>query len=100
MRAVRYVLMLPVVLYRTLISPLKPPTCRFVPTCSAYALAALRERGALAGSWLTVRRLLRCHPFCEGGWDPVPGARSTEEHGADEHEDRSGRATDVERAGP
>jgi putative membrane protein insertion efficiency factor len=64
--------MLPVWLYRVVISPCKPPTCRFDPTCSAYALEALREHGALRGGWLTVRRLCRCHPFCEPGFDPVP----------------------------
>jgi putative membrane protein insertion efficiency factor len=69
----RFVLMAPVWLYRLLISPLKPRTCRFVPTCSQYSLQALRRHGALRGSWLTVWRLLRCHPFCQAGWDPVPG---------------------------
>lgn len=69
----KYVLMAPVWLYRTLISPIKPRTCRFAPTCSLYALQALRRHGALRGSWLVVWRLLRCQPFCECGWDPVPG---------------------------
>lgn len=73
----RWLLMLPVWLYRRLISPLKPPTCRFSPTCSCYALEALRVHGAVRGLWLTVRRLLRCHPFCEPGWDPVPPRRLT-----------------------
>ena len=59
-------------LYRWFISPLLGPNCRFHPTCSAYALEALRTHGALRGSWLTLRRLLRCHPFCEPGFDPVP----------------------------
>ncbi len=62
----------PVWLYRKVISPLKPPTCRFRPTCSTYALEALKVHGALRGSWLTARRLCRCHPFCEAGFDPVP----------------------------
>jgi uncharacterized protein len=48
--------------------------CRFEPTCSAYALQALQQHGALRGSWLTGRRLLRCHPYCAGGCDPVPPA--------------------------
>ncbi|MBL9078293.1 MAG: membrane protein insertion efficiency factor YidD [Planctomycetes bacterium] len=68
----KWLLMLPVWLYRRLVSPWKPPTCRFHPTCSTYALEALRTHGALRGSWLTVRRLLRCHPFTEPGFDPVP----------------------------
>jgi uncharacterized protein len=58
--------------YRRLISPLLPPACRFYPTCSAYAEEAVRRHGVLRGSLLTVKRLGRCHPLCEGGVDPVP----------------------------
>ncbi|HSM05427.1 MAG TPA: membrane protein insertion efficiency factor YidD [Longimicrobiales bacterium] len=58
--------------YRGWISPLTPPSCRFTPTCSAYALEALESHGALKGSWLSVRRILRCHPWGGSGHDPVP----------------------------
>lgn len=57
--------------YRTFLSPLKPPTCRFVPTCSEYALLAFEKYGVLRGGYLTVRRLLKCHPFHPGGYDPI-----------------------------
>lgn len=58
--------------YQICISPLKPPTCRFTPTCSAYAIEALRKHGPLKGLYLTIRRLLRCHPWGGSGYDPVP----------------------------
>lgn len=58
--------------YRTMISPLFPPCCRFQPTCSAYALSALQIHGLLKGSLLTIWRILRCNPFVKGGYDPVP----------------------------
>lgn len=62
----------PVILYRKVISPLKPPTCRFYPTCSEYALQALEVHGALKGTVLTVKRIVKCHPFHPGGIDHVP----------------------------
>ena len=58
--------------YQTNISPLRPPCCRFIPTCSQYALEALEKYGALKGGWLAFRRILRCNPFHKGGYDPVP----------------------------
>lgn len=62
--------------YRKYISPLKrTPTCRFTPTCSAYAIEAFEKRGFFVGLALTVWRVLRCNPFCEGGYDPVPPKR-------------------------
>jgi putative membrane protein insertion efficiency factor len=62
--------------YQRWISPALPPTCRFYPTCSAYAIEALQVHGLLGGSWLTVRRLARCAPWHPGGVDPVPPRRS------------------------
>lgn len=58
--------------YQIVISPLKPPTCRFYPTCSHYGLEAVKRHGVLVGGWLTVKRILKCHPFHPGGIDPVP----------------------------
>jgi len=59
-------------LYRHMISPLRLPTCRFVPTCSQYAIAALTEYGLIRGSWLAAVRLAKCGPWHRGGWDPIP----------------------------
>ena len=58
--------------YRRFISPMRRPCCRFTPTCSQYALEALKKYGALKGSWLALKRILRCNPLCKGGYDPVP----------------------------
>ncbi|MET8834083.1 membrane protein insertion efficiency factor YidD [Micromonospora sp. WMMD1076] len=65
-------LLAPIIAYRRWISPALPARCRFYPSCSAYAVEAVSRHGALRGSWLTVRRLSRCHPFHPGGHDPVP----------------------------
>jgi uncharacterized protein len=58
--------------YQVVISPIKPPSCRFYPTCSHYGLEAVQRFGALRGGWLTLKRILKCHPFHPGGIDPVP----------------------------
>jgi putative membrane protein insertion efficiency factor len=58
--------------YQIVVSPLLPPSCRFTPSCSQYALEAVNRHGALKGTWLAARRLARCHPFHPGGFDPVP----------------------------
>lgn len=58
-------------LYQNTISPLFPPVCRFYPTCSSYSIEAVKRRGFLVGIAMTIKRLIRCHPFCSGGYDPV-----------------------------
>ncbi len=64
-------------IYQLVISPLLGQRCRYYPSCSAYALEAIQVHGALRGSWLGARRLARCHPWTDGGYDPVPPARKT-----------------------
>lgn len=59
-------------LYQRVISPLMPARCRFLPSCSQYAAEAIGEFGAVRGTWLGIRRLLKCHPFHPGGFDPIP----------------------------
>ena len=66
------ILILIVRFYRKYISVLKPPTCRFYPTCSQYAIEAIEKYGAIKGSFMAIRRILRCHPYHPGGYDPVP----------------------------
>ncbi len=68
----KYLLMLLIKFYKKCISPLKPPCCRFYPTCSSYALQAVSKFGAIKGTFLAVKRLLRCHPWNIGGVDYVP----------------------------
>lgn len=58
--------------YQKFISPMLPPTCRYQPTCSQYGIEAIQYYGIIKGMWLTVKRILRCHPFHKGGFDPVP----------------------------
>lgn len=72
---VRELGVLPIRAYRRWISPLKPPSCRFHPTCSAYASEAILVHGIFRGLGLATWRILRCHPFARGGYDPVPPAR-------------------------
>ena len=72
----KYVMIWLIGLYRKYISPLKPPCCRFTPTCSAYAIEAFQKRGFFVGFALTVWRILRCNPFFRGGYDPVPEKRA------------------------
>lgn len=76
-RAIGAVLLVPVRLYRRFISPLKPaPTCRFHPTCSAYAVTAIERHGPIVGTYLATKRVFKCHPLHPGGLDPVPPKRT------------------------
>lgn len=67
-----WLLMLPIKFYRKFISPLTPPSCRFTPTCSEYALQAIHKHGPFKGTWLAIKRILRCRPGGGYGYDPVP----------------------------
>ncbi|WP_404347343.1 membrane protein insertion efficiency factor YidD [Sutcliffiella horikoshii] len=68
----KHVLLSIIRFYRKFISPLTPPTCRFYPTCSHYGMEAIGRFGAIKGGWLTIKRILKCHPFHPGGIDHVP----------------------------
>lgn len=67
----RHIIIFFIGLYRKYISPLKRPSCRFYPTCSQYAIDALNEFGVVKGGWMAIKRISKCHPFNEGGYDPV-----------------------------
>jgi len=71
---------LPVRLYQWIISPVLPVSCRYLPTCSAYAIEAVETHGVIRGIWLACRRLLRCHPWGGSGYDPVPPNHHRHEH--------------------
>lgn len=77
-----FVLMAPIRFYRYFISPMLSASCRYYPSCSSYALEALTVHGPLKGSWLTLRRIGRCHPFGGEGYDPVPQKENKCHHGA------------------
>jgi putative membrane protein insertion efficiency factor len=68
----KYLLIYMIKFYQKFISPLKGPSCRFYPTCSQYALESVRKYGSIKGSYYAVKRVLKCHPFHPGGYDPVP----------------------------
>ena len=69
----RHVLKILIRAYQVALSPLLGPNCRYYPTCSQYAIEAIETHGSLRGAWLTIKRISRCHPWHEGGFDPVPG---------------------------
>lgn len=69
---IRKIYTLPILFYRGAISPMKPPTCRFAPTCSEYMLQAIDKYGIMKGTWLGMKRIGRCHPWGGSGYDPVP----------------------------
>lgn len=77
----RWVLAAALRAYRAVVSPLYGDVCRYYPSCSAYALGAVDTHGAARGSWLAIRRLVRCHPWAAGGVDPVPAAGAVDSRG-------------------
>lgn len=68
----KYIFIYLIKFYQKFISPLKPPSCRFYPTCSQYAIESIKKYGSIKGSYLAIKRIIRCHPFNPGGYDPVP----------------------------
>lgn len=83
--------------YQTVVSPMTGPSCRYYPSCSQYALVAVQRHGALRGSWLAARRLLRCHPWTPGGVDDVPPVKAPDAgarpHGSSEHATHRARSS-------
>ncbi len=71
-RGFGYLMILLIRMYQAMISPFFPPSCRFVPTCSAYGVEAIQKHGPLKGGWLTFKRISKCHPWGKSGFDPVP----------------------------
>ena len=71
-RVTRQIYVLPIKFYKACISPMLPASCRFTPSCSTYALQAIMKHGIFRGSWLAVKRIMRCHPWGGSGYDPVP----------------------------
>ena len=81
------ILILLIKLYQKFISPMFPAKCRFYPTCSQYTLEAIKEYGAIKGTYLGIKRILKCHPFHEGGYDPVPKKENKNSEGKKEEWD-------------
>ncbi len=93
MKIVKRTVQGPIRFYRKFISPLTPPSCRFVPTCSAYALEAIEVHGAAKGTWLAAKRISKCHPLHAGGYDPVPPRAERKSKQGREEESKEVRGT-------
>lgn len=91
MTAVRQLLIFPIRAYKRCISPLLPPSCRFYPSCSTYAIQSIELHGPVKGLWLAAKRILRCHPGSAGGFDPVPPPNPSHRSvSGQEHQDSHG----------
>jgi len=71
-KVIEHIVLLPVYFYRVCISPFTPPSCRYLPTCSQYTIEAVKKHGVFKGSWLAIKRIVRCNPWGGSGYDPVP----------------------------